>query len=170
MTTAFVAVALLACKGGKTKAFAAFDSHRLEYGKCEVMAESKESVDGKPAWMAATVCRAQHRTAVTTELGGDAKAFDKYFDDWKKEHGAAAVADARANPAPTTASESSAGDDCPNGAGCLNRCRSSCETKHGKMIDLDKLKSCTKSGGGAECVTQATNESARKCFLSCRGL
>lgn len=161
--------ALLACKGGKSKAFAAFDKHRIEYGKCEIMAESKTEVGGKPAWIAATVCRTKHRQAVSAEIG--ASDYDKHFDAWKKEFGAKAVADARSAPATESATASgSSGNDCPNGAACLNRCTSECETKHGKMIDLEKMKSCASSGGGADCVTKATNESARKCFLACRGL
>jgi hypothetical protein len=166
---ALVFGALLACKGGKTKAFAAFDTHRLDYGKCELMKESKEDVGGQAPWMAATLCRAKHRKLVVAEVGD--KDFDKHFDAWKAEHGAKAVEDARKESSSSTATASGgSGDDCPNGAGCLNRCRSECETKHGKMIDLDKLRECTKGGGGADCVTKASNESARLCFLKCRGL
>lgn len=166
-----LAAALLACKGGKSKTevYAALDKHRLEYGKCEIMAESKTEVEGKPAWMAATVCRAKHRQTVLAELG-EQKKFDDIFEEWKKEKGPQAVEDARKSPDSTSSSESSSSGDCPNGAGCLNRCRQECETKHGKMLDLDKMRECSQSGGGAECVGKATNEPARKCFLECRGL
>ncbi|MFO0571373.1 MAG: hypothetical protein U0263_37435 [Polyangiaceae bacterium] len=161
--------ALLACKGGKSKAFAAFDKHRIEYGKCEIIAESKTEVGGKPAWIAATVCRTKHRQAVCKDIS--TSEYDKYIDDWKKEFGAKAVEDARS--APDTEGDTtsgSSGGDCPNGAACLNRCRSECEAKHGKMIDLDKMKECTSSGGGADCVNKATNTSTQQCFLKCRGL
>ncbi|MCC6665651.1 MAG: hypothetical protein IT375_17990 [Polyangiaceae bacterium] len=161
--------ALLACKGGKSKAFAAFDKHRIDYGKCEIMAESKTEVGGKPAWIAATVCKTKHRQAVCADI--TTSEFDKHFDAWKKEFGAKAVEDARSAPATETGTASgSSGGDCPNGAACINRCRSDCESTHGKLIDLDKMKECTSSGGGADCVTKASNESARQCFLKCRGL
>ena len=164
--------ALLACKGGKakTETFAALDKHAIDYGRCEVMNESKEEVNGKPAWIAATLCRAQFKKKVMDELS-DTKKFEDYFEEWKKEKGAKAIADARAAPADTSAPAAAAGsDDCPNGAGCLNRCRSECEGKHGKLMDLDKMRDCTKGGGGAECVTKATNQETRKCFFGCRGL
>lgn len=66
---------------------------------------------------------------------------------------------------------SSAGGDCPNGSSCLNRCKSTCEAKHGKMVDIAKMGACARAKKPADvCVDQATNQSTRRCFLTCRGL
>lgn len=158
------AFALPAC-GGKSRSetFAVLDKYRLDYGKCEVMAQSKGQINGQEPWLAATVCRTRHRQAVVAELN-DAKSFDKHFDDWKKEHGPKAVEDARSAP--------SAGDnDCPNGAGCLNRCRAECEAKHGKMMDSAKIAACAKTSKKPEdCVSAGSNPAATSCFRSCRGI
>jgi hypothetical protein len=99
---AVLAFVLLAC-GGKEKArtFEVLDKHASEYGACRVMSEQK-TVDGEAGWIAASVCDVKHRQAVLKELPDvDAKKFDGYFTDWKKEKGAAAVAAARKNPLPS---------------------------------------------------------------------
>lgn len=105
-----VGLDLLACgSGDKAKAFGALDKHATEYGACRVLSEQKE-VDGKPGWIAASVCDAQHRQAVLQELPGmDAKKFDGYFTDWKKEKGEAAVTAARKNPPPSGGGSLAAG-------------------------------------------------------------
>lgn len=157
-----------ACNKGKSKSeiFDILDKHRLSYGKCELMAQSKDQIDGKPAWMAATVCRVKHRQEVLTEVGESSK-FEDWFEDWKKEKGPKAVQDARSAPA----SKSAKGDDCPHGAACMNRCRSECESKHGRMIDTASLGPCSRAGGKPdECIAKATNKAAQACFLRCRGL
>jgi hypothetical protein len=99
---------------------------------------------------------------------GDSKNFNGWFEEWKKERGPKAVEDARSTP--STPGDSS-GNDCPNGAGCLNRCRSECETKHGKMTDVAKISACAKSGKKPEeCVAAGSNNAAVACFRSCRGI
>lgn len=93
-----VVVGLTACGKGKSDTYAALDKHAPEYGRCEVMSEARE-IEGKPAWLAASVCKAQHRQAVLADLPGmDAKKFDDHFTEWKKEKGPAAIAEARKNP------------------------------------------------------------------------
>jgi len=177
---ALVAVTLVVgCKGAKAKKaiFAALDNHRIEYGKCEIMSEAKGDIDGKPAWMMANVCKARHRKDVMTEAGdaADAKSFQTHFDDWKKENGAKAVADARSEPdkpsAASTGPFKGGGDDCPQGAACLNRCKAECEGKHGAMMDSASIGPCAKAGGKPEeCVKKAMNQETRRCFFTCRGL
>lgn len=154
--------------GKKKKVFAALDNHRIEYGRCEIMGESKLPIGGKPAWLAAVTCKAKHTSAVLGDLGTgvDNKSFQKYFDAWKHENGAKAVADARALPP----EPSTSGSDCPQGAACINRCRAECESKHGPLVDQSKLQACIKAGRGAACVTEAVNRPGQSCFLSCRGL
>ena len=166
----FVATTCLAgCGREQKETNAVLDKHRLIYGVCEVMAEAKGNEDGKPAWINASVCRAKHRQTVMKDLEGQPKKFDQYFDAWKKEKGPQAVADARGLPPGKPAGN--AGGDCPDGAACLNRCRDECEGKHGKMIDAAKMAACAKSGKSDDiCVNEGTNQAAKTCFLSCRGM
>lgn len=156
------------CNRGKSKSevFAILDKHRLEYGKCEVIAASSTPVDGQQPWLAATVCRAKHRKVVLDEVG-ESKNFEAWFDDWKKENGAKATEEARSSGVATASS----GDDCPGGANCLNRCRAECEGKHGKIIDTNVMGACARAKGSpADCVNKATNKTAQACFMKCRGL
>lgn len=60
---------------------------------------------------------------------------------------------------------------CPGSAECMNGCRTRCETEHGSMFDLAALRDCNQRGGTVqECTRAGTNEPARLCFLTCRGL
>jgi hypothetical protein len=157
------------CNRGKSRSevFAVLDKYRLDYGKCEVIAKSSGKVNGQEPWLAATACRGKHLRLVLDEVG-DSKNFNGWFEEWKKERGPKAVEDARSTP--STPGDSS-GNDCPNGAGCLNRCRSECETKHGKMTDVAKISACAKSGKKPEeCVAAGSNNAAVACFRSCRGI
>jgi hypothetical protein len=165
-----VLLAGIGCNRGKSKdeVFTILDKHRIDYGRCEVMAQSKDQVDGKPAWIAANVCRVKFKQDVLAEVGESSK-FEDWFEDWKKEKGAKATQDAKSAPPPKTTSK--AGDDCPSGAACLNRCRSECEGKHGTMIDSAAMMACAKGGGKPEeCSTKATNATTKACFMKCRGL
>src|ERR1043165_7185269 len=100
-TSMILILGLAACGGDKAKVFEVLDKHADKYGQCRVMSEQKE-VDGKPGWIAASVCDVQHRQAVLAELPNiDTKKFDGYFTDWKKEKGEAAVAVARKSPLPS---------------------------------------------------------------------
>jgi hypothetical protein len=154
------------CNRGKSRSelFAVLDKHRLAYGKCELIAKSPGNVDGQPAWLAATACRARHKRAVIEEAG-DTRNFEAWFKEWEKENGPRAIEDARA--APSAAS----GNDCPSGAACLNRCMAECEGKHGKLVDTAAMVACNKKGGKSEeCTNKTANRPAQSCFLRCRGL
>lgn len=77
----------------------------------------------------------------------------------------------RLAPMPGSGGAAASGEGCPNGAACINKCKTECEGKHGPMIDLAALRSCAQAKGKpAECVGKATNEATRSCFMKCRGL
>lgn len=73
---------------------------------------------------------------------------------------------------PSAEPEAAAGEfpGCPASSECLQGCRTRCETEHGPMLDLAALRACAERGDGAQCTTEATNDPARRCFLTCRGL
>lgn len=60
-------------------------------------------------------------------------------------------------------------DDCPNGAGCLNRCRSECERAVGPAVDSAAVARCVRRGGTPQaCSRQGTNPEFARCFRTCR--
>lgn len=74
-------------------------------------------------------------------------------------------------PPPEPEAETGAFPGCPGSAECMNGCRTRCETEHGSMFDLAALRDCNQRGGTVqECTRAGTNEPARLCFLTCRGL
>jgi hypothetical protein len=155
------------CGPSKSDVFAALGKHQVEYGRCELMAQSKDPASGKPGWIGATICRAKLRKTVLTEVG-ETKKYEAWLEEWKKENGAKAMQAAKAAPAPM-AKENPA---CPHGAGCINRCRAECEGKHGKIIDLAALRACNqdKTAKPETCVGRSTNTAAQQCLMKCRGL
>lgn len=165
--------ALFATGCGKSKAIqAALDKHKIDYGRCELMAEQKE-VNGSPGWAAATACRVKLRQTIMTEVGEEKlETYEKALEAWKADHGKEAVEEAKkAGGASGGGATGGSGDGCPDGAACLNKCKSECEAKHGIMIDTAKMAACAKAGKRPDqCVSEATNQTARACFLRCRGL